>query len=81
MAGTGMGAAGEGLTVAGGAEGGGGLVGAGGGAAGAGAGTDVCAMPGVTIADASMTGSAQPHSIRFIIIKCILDLIPGFIIY
>ena len=51
------------------------------GAAGVGAGTIVCAMPGVTITDASMTGSAQPHSIRFIIIKCILDLIPAFIIY
>lgn len=51
------------------------------GAAGAGAGTIVCAIPGVTIKHASMTGSEQPRSVRFIIIKCILDLIPGFIIY
>ena len=41
----------------------------------------VCAMPGVTIMDASMTGSRQRRGIRFIIIKCILDLIPAFIIY
>jgi hypothetical protein len=46
-----------------------------------GAGTIVCAMPGVAIMDASMTGSRQRRSIRFIIIKCILDLIPAFIIY
>ena len=51
------------------------------GAAGVGAGTIVCAMPAVTKTDASMTGSEQRRSIRFIIIKCILDLIPGFIIY
>lgn len=52
------------------------------GAAGTGgAGAIVCAMPAVVITDASMTGSEQPHSIRFIIIKCILDLIPAFIIY
>ena len=51
-------------------------------AAGAGAsGAIVCVMPGVVIEHASMIGSAQPRSIRFIIIKCILDLIPGFIIY
>ena len=41
----------------------------------------VCAMPDVAIRDASMIGSEQPHSIRFIIIKYILDLIPAFIIY
>jgi len=41
----------------------------------------VCAMPGVTIMDASMTGSRRRRGIRFIIIKCILDLIPAFIIY
>ncbi len=91
MAGTGAGAAWEGLRGAAGADGVGGGVAAGAGpgvtwegvngAAGVGAGTIVCAMPGVTITDASMTGSAQPHSIRFIIIKCILDLIPCFIIY
>ena len=40
------------------------------------------AMPAVAITDASMTGSGQQRSIRFIIIiKCILDLIPAFIIY
>lgn len=94
--GTGTAAGCEGLAGAAGADGVAGLVGTGGGAAGegpgvtwegvkgaagVGAGTIVCAMPGVTITDASMTGSAQPHSIRFIIIKCILDLIPCFIIY
>ena len=48
---------------------------------GAGAGTIVCAMPDAAITDASMTGRGQRCSIRFIIIKYILDLIPGFIIY
>jgi len=38
-------------------------------------------MPAVTKTDASMTGSEQRRSIRFIIINRILDLIPGFIIY
>ncbi len=38
-------------------------------------------MPDAAITDASMTGSEQRRSIRFIIIKYILDLIPGFIIY
>ncbi|WP_294401927.1 hypothetical protein [Prosthecobacter sp.] len=38
-------------------------------------------MPAVVITDASMTGSEKRRSILFIIIKCILDLIPAFIIY
>lgn len=83
-AGTEGGAAGAGLPGAGGgaADAGPGVTWAGvKGAAGVDAGTIVCVMPGVTIADASMTGSEQRRSIRFIIIKCILDLIPAFIIY
>jgi hypothetical protein len=51
------------------------------GAAGVGAGAIVCAKPAVAITHASMTGSGQRCSIRFIIIKYILDLIPAFIIY
>jgi len=46
----------------------------------AGAGTIVWAMPGTVIQHTSKAAGGPPRIIRFVI-KRILDLIPGFIIY
>lgn len=51
------------------------------GTAGGGAGAIVWVMPGVAIKHANMTAAGEQARIIRFIIKCILDLIPGFIIY